>query len=220
MEIIDAIKTRRSIRSFKSEPVPRKVLEELLATSRWSPSGSNTQPWKLYVLGGGVLERVKQELAKKAGNQGRPDIPYPPMPEPFSGRQKTLMQLMDSYNYPPGTEGLKEKRAAQRLSSGQLFHAPNAILVTVEREISPRSFLGLGMLAQTICLAALNYGVGTCIMSMAVFWPQIYRDLLKVPDSEIIAFAIALGYPDGEARINNFPRTREPLESNVSWWGF
>jgi nitroreductase len=90
----------------------------------------------------------------------------------------------------------------------------------VEREISPRAFLGLGMLAQTICLAALNYGLGTCIMSMAVFWPQIYRDLLKIPESQIIAYAIAIGYPEVEARINHFPRSREPLASNVNWCGF
>lgn len=220
MDVIEAIKTRRSIRSFTARPVSKEVLQDLLMTSRWSPSGSNTQPWNLYVLGGEVLAKVKEELANSSGQPAHPDIPYPPMPEPFSGRQKALMQAMDAYLYPPGTEGIKEKRAAQRQSSGQLFGAPNAILVTVNREISPRAFLGLGMLAQTVCLAALNYGLGTCIMSAAVLWPEVYRKLLKVTDSEIIAFAIAIGYPQADAGINGFARSREPLETNVSWWGF
>jgi nitroreductase len=219
MDILEAITTRRSIRSFEARPVSKEVLQDLLLNCRWSPSGSNTQPWNLYVLGGEALEKVKRGLAGISGQAAHPDIPYPPMPEPYSGRQKALMQAMDAYLYPPGAEGVKEKRASQRLSPRQFFGAPNAILVTVNREVSPRAFLGLGMHAQTICLAALSYGLGTCIMSAAVFWPEIYRDLMKVPDSEIIAFAIALGYPRREESINNFPRVREPLESNVSWWG-
>jgi nitroreductase len=221
MDIIDAVRSRRSIRRFKPDPVPREVLVQLLEVSRWSPSGSNTQPWELAVLGGKVLEEVKGRLVKSMQSvESHPDIPYPPMPEPFRSRQKEVMQLMDAYQFPPGTEGLKEKRAANRFISGRFFEAPAAIIVSVEREISPRAFLGLGMLAQTISLAALDFGLGTCIMSMAVYWPEIYRELLGIPESKLIAFGIAIGYPDREARVNNFERTREPLETNVSWYGF
>ncbi len=221
MDIMEAIRQRRSIRCFKPDPVSREVLEKLLEISRWSPSGSNTQPWELAVLGGRMLEEVKTRLVRcMQSAESHPDIPYPQMPEPFRSRQKELLQLMDAWQFPPGTEGLKEKRAAYRVSSGRFFDAPVAVIVSVEREISPRAFLGLGMLAQTIALAALNFGLGTCIMSMAVYWPEIYRELLKIPESQLIAFGIAIGYPDLEARINNFERTREPLETNVKWFGF
>jgi nitroreductase len=220
MDIIDAVRSRRSIRRFKTEPVSKEVLEKLLEVSRWSPSGSNTQPWEVSILGGKILEEVKVRLAACMPSvESHPDIPYPPMPEPFRSRQKELMQLMDAYLFPPGTEELKEKRAANRFSSGRFFEAPNAIIVSVEREISPRAFLGLGMFAQTVSLGALDFGLGTCIMSMAVYWPEIYRELLGIPDSRLIAFAIAIGYPDMEARINNFERTRVPLATNVRWHG-
>ncbi len=219
MDVSEAIMTRRSIRRYEPKPVPRAVLEELILTSRWSPSGSNTQPWHLHVLGGAKLDQVKKELGKCAGTPAHPDIPYPPMPEPYAGRQRSLMQAQMAFLYPPGSENTEEQKAAQRAISGRFFEAPNAIVVTVNREISPRAFLGLGMWAQTFCLAALERGLGTCIMSAAVFWPQIYRDLLRVPEGEIIAFAIAVGYPDSAARVNQFPRVREPLERNVEWWG-
>jgi nitroreductase len=218
MDIIEAIRHRRSIRRFKTDPIPREVLVQLLEVSRWSPSGSNTQPWELDILGGKMLVEVKARLVTCMQSvESHPDIPYPPMPEPFRSRQKDLMLFMDAYQFPPGTEGLKEKRAANRFASGRFFEAPNAIIVSVEREISPRAFMGLGMLAQTISLTALNYGLGTCIMSMAVYWPEVYRELIGIPESRLIAFGIAIGYPDMEARINNFDRTREPLETNVRW---
>ena len=89
----------------------------------------------------------------------------------------------------------------------------------MDREISPRAFLGLGMVAQTLCLAALNFGLGTCIMSMVTYRPEIYREMFGIPDTKIIAFGIAIGYPDFKAGINNFPREREPLETFVKWHG-
>ncbi len=221
MDVIEAIRQRRSIRNFKSEPVPQKVLTELIETSRWSPSGSNTQPWEFLVLGGEVLRNVKERLAKamqpRAGEPGpgpHPDIPYPPMPEPFASRQKAVGKQMQEY------VGAGENKPDPRTTAANFFGAPNALIVCVNKEISPRAFLGLGMVTQTVCLAALNYGLATCIMSMVTYYPEIYREMFCIPDSKIVAFGIAVGYPNPDARINNFPRTREPLESFVQWYGF
>jgi nitroreductase len=100
------------------------------------------------------------------------------------------------------------------------FSKLNAIIIYTDKEICPRAFLGLGMVAQTICLAALDLGLGTCIMSMATYWPEVYRDMFNIPDSKLIAFGIAIGYPDMEAGVNNFPRTRVPLATFVQWHGF
>jgi nitroreductase len=220
MDLVEAILNRRSIRLFKPDPVPKEVLEKLIETSRWSPSGSNSQPWELAVLGGPVLEEIKAYILRQMPvTPAHPDIPYPPMPEPYRTRQAGLMKTMSAYQFPPGTEDLKEKRAANRASAGQFFGAPNAIIISVDKEVSPRAFMGLGMLAQTICLAGFEFGLGSCIMSMVTYWPEIYRERLAITDSKIIAFGIALGYPDLEARINTFPRAREPLEAFTRWYG-
>jgi nitroreductase len=212
MDLIEAIRNRRSIRSFKPDPVPKNILEQLIEISRWSPSGSNSQPWELILLGGQALEKVKARLLIDMKNsKAHPDIPYPPMPEPYRSRQRALLAAQ--------TEHRKPGETADSSGGGRFFGAPNAIIVSVDKEISPRAFMGLGMIAQTITLAALNFGLGTCIMSMVTYWPEVYRESFGVTDSKIIAFGIALGYPDLEANANNFPRTRESLENFVRWYG-
>lgn len=217
MDLIEAIRSRRSIRKFKPDPVPREILEQILLASRWSPSGSNTQPWEFAILGGKVIEEVKNRIEEKIRNgvKMHPDIPYPPMPEPYVSRQREVMRQMSS-NLPAAGTGVP----AGRYTSARFFEAPNGMIIYLEKELCPRSYLGLGMIAQTICLAALHYGLGTCIMSMVTYWPEIYRELLPIPDSKLIAFGIAIGYPDAGAPVNNFSRTREPLDSFVHWYGF
>jgi len=227
MEIIEAIRTRRSIRSFKPDPVPRKVLEELLDVCRWAPSGANAQPWHFAVLGGKVLDEVKTRLEEKAktswdGNTFRdinPDLPRTvPYPESLRPRLLALREQMDSYLYPPGTENVEEKRLEYRAKGQRFFDAPNAIIIYCD-DTSPTVMGAVGIVSQTICLAALAYGLGTCIMGQMILWPEIYRELLGIPEGKPIATSIAIGYPDPEAPINTYPRPREPLDALVEWHG-
>jgi nitroreductase len=220
MDLIEAIRTRRSIRQFKPDAVPKEVITQLIDVSRWSPSGSNTQPWEFAVLGGKTLEEINKNIINhRKDSPGHPDIPYPPMPEPYRTRQKEVLQMMNAYQYPRDAKGVRKKSAAVRNSDSVFFGAPNAIIVYTDREICPRAFLGLGMIAQTISLAALHFGLATCIMSMVTYWPEVYREKNIVPNDKLIAFGIAIGYPDTEASVNNFPRTREPVDSFVRWFG-
>lgn len=228
MDITEAILNRRSIRSFKPDPIPKKIIKEILEISKWSPSGSNTQPWEVAVLGGKMMEEVKARIVKhldvdwdtstRTLKNTHPDIPYPDMPEPYISRQRALGQVIDTHQFPIGTKGIDEKRVAYRFSSGRFFGAPTAFILYVNKEISPRSFMGIGMFTQTVALTALKYGLGTCIMSMVTYWPEIYRDLHIVPEDRIINLGIAIGYPDMESEVNSFPRKREPLESFVHWY--
>jgi len=229
MNILEAIRSRRSIRSFKPTPVPKKVLEEVLDTSRWAPSGSNTQPWEFAVLGGKVMEEVNARLMQKVKTEWdpdrltfrnfTPDIPFPEFPEPYRQRAINVRNHIDSYQFPPGTPGLDEKRTAYLLYGGRFYGAPNAVIVYTERSICPKAILDIGLLAQTITLAALAYDLGTCLMTTPVAWPEILRELLGIPESKLIALAIAIGYPETEAKVNSFERTREPLGALTHWHG-
>lgn len=58
MELIQAIKERRSICRFKAEPVPRALLEKIIKEAMWAPSAMNTQPWKFFVLTGAPKDRL------------------------------------------------------------------------------------------------------------------------------------------------------------------
>jgi nitroreductase len=230
MNIQEAIIRRRSIRSFKPIPIPKMILEEILDSSRWAPSSSNTQPCEIAVLGGNVMEELSTQLYEKVKTEWdsvrlafrtfRPDIPFPELPEPYRKRAIDARNRIDSHQFPPGTPRIDEKRAAYLLYGAQFYGAPNAIIIYTERVICPKAILDVGLMAQTIALAALAHGLGTCLMTTPVAWPEILRELLGIPKSKLIALAIAIGYPEGEAKVNNFERTRVPLESMTHWHGF
>jgi nitroreductase len=221
MDLVEAIRFRRSIRYFKPDPVPKEVMTKLIEIGRWSPSGSNTQPWELAVVAGEALDKVKTSInTHMKKTPAHPDIPYLPMPEPYRTRQKEFVRNVTAHQKAAAAGGINSKMKSKESPVESFFGAPAAIIVYTDPEICPRSFFGLGMIAQTLALAALDLGLGTCIMGMVTNWPEVYRENNIVPEHKLIAFALAVGYPDTEASINNFDRTREPLENFVHWFGF
>ncbi|MFC2066144.1 nitroreductase [Chloroflexota bacterium] len=229
MEAIEAIRNRRSIRSFKPDPVPRKILEELLETCRWAPSSSNTQPCELAVLGGKVIDDVKNRITDKVKAEWdtstlnlrntNPDIPYPDLPEPYRQRKIDTRDRIDGHQFPAGTANLDQKREAHRLNAARFYGAPNVIIIYTEKFLCPKAILDIGIVAQTIALAAYALGLDTCLMGMPVLWPEIIREPLGIPDSKLIALSIAIGYPDTEALVNSVERVREPLDTSTHWYG-
>ena len=226
MDVIEAIRNRRSIRVFQPDPIPKKVLQDLLDVSRGAPSGGNVQPWHFFVLGGKLLDGVKAQLVKKAktwdGNNyvnARPDLPRTgPYSELLLSRQQPFRTLTDAVLYPPGTKNLEAKQLEYREKMLRFFDAPNAIIVCAD-DRGPSAILSIGAISQTICLAALSYGLGTCIMGIPILWPEIFRELLNISKDRAIVTSIAIGYPDLKAPINTFPRPRETLDNLVKWQG-
>jgi hypothetical protein len=181
------------------------------------------------VLGGTVLEQVKDRLmakvkaewdiSRRAYRNTNPDIPFPALPEPYLSRSTTLRSEIDTHQFPPGTKDLDKKRHSYLVYASHFYGAPNAIILYTEKSICPKAILDIGIMAQTVGIAAVGYGLGTCLSSMVVFWPEIYRELLGIPESKLIALGIAVGYLDSEALVNTFKRTREPINTFTHWHG-
>jgi nitroreductase len=96
-----------------------------------------------------------------------------------------------------------------------------AIIVVTDKSLSESGPLfDIGAVVQNFCLAALKYGLGTCIEDQGVLYPQVARDMAGIPDSKRIIIAIAMGYPDWDFPANNVVSTREPIENITSWVGF
>jgi nitroreductase len=222
MEINKAILNRRSIRGFKPEPVPRKVLEELLGTCRWAPSAQNTQTCEMAVLGGKVMAELKSRIEEKvkANVKAYADIASKELYDPYLQRANEQRDSVDIHQFPPGTKDLDAKRRAYLLKGARLFDAPNAIIIYTDRALDNKTLINAGVMVQTIALGAVAHGLGTCIMLRAVHYPDILRELFGIPESKLIIIALAIGYPDPDFPVNNYPRHRVPLDAIAKWHGF
>lgn len=221
MDVIEAIKSRKSVRAFKPIPVPRKILEEIIGIAREAPSAVNTQPWELTVVAGEALENIKKGNLEKvtAGIAIAPDIPETRFQDKYRQRQVDLamqiFQIMDIARED------KPKRLEWLKRGFRFFDAPVAIFLSMDRSLEESySRFDIGAITQTICLAALNYGLGTCIHGQGVSYPDVVRKYTGIPESKRLGVCISIGYPDWDSPANKIESKREPMENFVSWCGF
>lgn len=223
MDILEAIKKRKSIRGYKPDPVPRDILREILEIASHAPSAMNTQPWEFTVLTGEVLDNIRQCNVEmlNAGVAANPEHLVVGWPRESVYRQrqvelaKQIFQLMEI----PRED--KEKRAKWTERGFRFFDAPVAIIICVDRsltEVGP--LLDVGAVTQTICLAALNYGLGTCVADQGVMYPEALRRFAGIPNSKRIIISVAIGYPDWDFPANKVESTRDSVESITTWCGF
>ncbi len=223
MDVIEAIRKRKSIRKFMPDPVQKKIIREILEIAGRAPSGMNTQPWEFAVLAGGVIEKVKQanmdmlnsSMELRPGNlsgERPPDNVY-------RRRQVELAEMIFKLMDIPRED--MEKRTQWLKRGFRFFDAPAAIIIMVDSSLSvPGPLLDIGAVMQTICLAARNYGLGTCIESQGVSFPGVLRRYAKVPESKRMIISIAIGYPDPDFPANRLESTRESVENITTWHGF
>jgi nitroreductase len=222
MDVVEAVKTRKSIRGFKKDPVPKDVLKEILEISCRAPSGSNSQPWEFAVVGGEALEKIKAGNAERyravgvdpyAGQRSSGDTA-----DAYTKRSSEVMALVSDLM------GMKrddvEARRKWREKGVQYFGAPAAIFIFVDRALPDMiPLIDIGIMIQTICLVALNYGLGTCIQGQGVMYPKIVAEHAGIPRSKRIIMSIAIGYPDWDFPANAIVTPREPLDSITTWRG-
>jgi len=226
MDILEALVTRKSVRGFKPDPVPREILREILQASGRAPSAVNSQPWEFFVLAGDVIENVKRGNIEKV-RSGAPPNPENvaekvamgwPRDSVYRRRQvalaKQLFQVMEI-----GTGDTEKKK--QWVERGlRFFDAPAAIVIVVDQSIVGKvPLLDIGAVMQSICLSALSHGLGTCIEDQAAMYPQVMRDFAGIPESKRIVISIAIGYPDWDFPANKVKSDREPIDTITSWCG-
>lgn len=219
MDVEAAVRGRRSIRKFKSDPVPKGVLEEILEAARWSPSWGNTQVWEFHVLTGAPLEEFRKTNFEKlvAGEPFRTDVPIPETwPEHMKKRYGELGKVILE------VQGVRrdDKEGRKRLYTdmARLFGAPCLLVACIPEDARVEyALLDVGLIAQTICLLAHEKGLGTCIMAAAVGYPDVLRRVAAIPDNRKVVLSIAVGYPDASDPINTFQRPRAALSEFVRW---
>lgn len=224
MELSEAIRSRRSIRGFKPDPVPLDLIQGILDLAHLAPSATNCQPWEFIVLAGEPLETAKRVNSEQSemGAPIKPDfkaLPPNMLPESYGRRQETLAKGLFSVL---GIErDDKSERKKWQLKGKRFFEAPAAIWVCVDEAVFNEhhhiSLVDLGIVTQTIALAALEFGLGTCIQQDTIFYPDALRASLDIPASKRLIVSIAIGYPDWKSPANSFRSQREPVESLITW---
>ena len=99
----------------------------------------------------------------------------------------------------------------------KFFDAPQAIFLCLDAGLGDLSLFDCGCFVQTICLLATSKGLGTCIQQSGVFYPDIIRKYMAIPEEKKILIAVTIGHPDWGALINQFRSNRESLENLVHW---
>jgi nitroreductase len=219
MDVEESIHGRRSIRSFRPDPVPPETILGMLETARWSPSWRNTQSWTIWAVSGGALERFKSEFTQKLLSEApsRPDIEMPGREFPAACLVHA-QRLMDVRGACELAAGVDCTPPATSRRVGDLFGAPCMLVLAIDECLPPTyaCFDG-GIITQSLCLAAYGRGLGTCIMATAVRYPEVLHALLPKSGNKRMLVCIALGYPDTQAAVNTFTRERAELEEILSF---
>lgn len=221
MQLEDAVRARRSVRAFRTDPVPLETIRELLEIASMAPSGTNIQPWKVHVVTGATRERLEREVL--AHRETRPEdnkaefARTDKRKEPYLSRMRTLgKDMYGRIGIPKGDEAASWRQWGRNWS---FFDAPVGLIFTIDKDLDSMSFLDIGMFMQTFMLAAKDRGLDTCAQgAWNLFWTATRR-VLSIPDDEYIIAGMALGYADDEHPVNGVVASREAFESFATFHG-
>ena len=222
--IEEALLSRRSLRAFRPEPVPRASVERILALASRSPSGTNVQPWKVYAIAGAPKEMLAEEMHAafmRHGEEGwQRQYEYYPTKwrEPYLARRRKLG--WDLYGLLGIGKGEREKTKAQHGRNFLFFDAPVALVFTIDDDLEKGSWLDYGMFLQSVMLAARGLGLDTCPQAAIASAHEILRRHLDIPRGEVVVCGMSLGYARGDAVENALVTEREPVAGFTRFLGF
>ncbi|MDP7560402.1 MAG: nitroreductase, partial [Planctomycetota bacterium] len=198
MDLLEAVRSRKSIRAFKSTFVSQTALKEIIEAALRAPSWGNTQPWEFAIVIGEKLEAIKKKFAAKASADEKHnlDVAAPLwFPEPFDSRRRAIGRK--TFELKEIDRKDMEKRRYWELQGLGLFGAPAVIYICTDRsfyfqeqQVNAWALFDCGMIAENIMLLAAGQGLGTVPQIQAVGYPNVLREVLKIPDSKLIVLGI------------------------------
>jgi nitroreductase len=217
-----AITSRRSIRAFLPTPVAREDIEKILDVAARAPSGTNTQPWKVYVLTGAKKRELTERILAVHADPEQAKLHteeyayYPSVwQSPYIDRRRKVG--WDLYKLLGLTRDNKEGMAAQHGRNYAFFDAPVGMMFTIDRVMEQGSWLDYGMFLQNIMVAARGRGLDTCPQAAFTQYHTIIRAVLDLPDNEMVVCGMSLGYADHNKIENTLVTEREPLANFVKF---
>ena len=221
-----AIENRFCVRAFSPAPVPRQSIEDILRVASRSPSGTNAQPWQVYVLQGASRDALVEKVCA-AYDEGRhnptaaasfqEEYDYYPRQriDPYLARRR--QNGWSLYGLLGITRDDKEKMHAQHRRNFCFFDAPVGLMFTIDRVMGAGSLLDYGMFLQNIMVAARARGLHTCPQAAWNHYGAIILPHIGAGAEEKIVCGMALGWADETALVNTYKTPREPVGGFTRW---
>ncbi len=221
-----AITSRMSARAFTQQEVSRELITEILQVASRAPSGTNTQPWKVYVLQGATRDSlVNKVCAAHEAMRGNPDV---------------AKQYTEQYDYYPaqwvspyidrrrengwslyGLLGIgkadKDRMHEQQQRNFKFFDAPVGLMFTIDPIMGRGSLFDYGMFVQNIMLAARARGLHTCPQAAWNGFHSIILPHIGAGEGEMMVCGMALGYADASDKVNTLVTPRVPVDEFTHW---
>ena len=214
----EAMTSRHSIRAFLPKPVPRELIEHVLAVASRAPSGTNTQPWKVYVLTSEAKRALSRRIVAAYDDPVEnaahtEEYAYYPTEwkSPFIDRRRKVG--WDLYGLLGIAKADKARMHAQHSRNYEFFGAPVGLMFTIDRIMRQGSWLDFGMFLQSIMVAARGQGLDTCPQAAFTPFHRLIMPAIGAPDSEQLVCGMSLGYRDPDAIENTLITEREPVTS-------
>ena len=218
VDVYSAVRTRQSIRRFTDQPIPREVLERVLAAAVDAPSGSNLQPWNVYVVSGDSLAKLRRAVAERVaiGDSGddREFATHPPeLRSPYPERMAALGEGL--YGSQGIARGDAEGRARIRVRNWNCFGAGTALFCYLDRDMPPPRWADVGIYLQTVMLLLRAEGLHSCTQEV---WAEYHRSVAEViapPAGKLLFCGMSIGFADP---VVAHPRIRRaPLAETVTF---
>lgn len=214
---------RYSCRSFLPDPVPRATIESILRMAQLSASWCNSQPWEMFITEGEATERFRSAMYDHAAgqppqalNNTSPDLPFPDrVVGRFKARQRACgWGLYESVGIKFGDRDASFQQALKNFS---LFGAPHVAIVTSAADLTTYGAIDTGGYVANFMLAAHAMGVGTVAQAALAGYAPLVRELLNIPDDQLIVCGISFGFADPADPANGFRSNRADLAEVVHW---
>ena len=201
--VIEAIKKRRSVRSYKPDPVPKDMIEAIIDAGNWAPTGNNQQRWRFVVVQDGEFRNKLVDAAKPIFRKVVDRL--------AKGEDEVLREYFTDFG--PRCLGWPQRSFEEAMAQlgdlrdGVYWAAPAIIFVigAANQECA--------MVCQNMMLAATSLGLGSCIVG---FGAQVTGDAeiveaLGLKDNEKIYGPVVIGYPEIDPEA---PKKEDPV---VKW---
>jgi nitroreductase len=221
-----AITSRMSARAFTQQEVSRELIAEILQVASRAPSGTNTQPWKVYVLQGATRDALVDKVcAAHEAMRANPEV---------------AKQYTEQYDYYPaqwvspyidrrrengwslyGLLGIgkadKDRMHEQQQRNFKFFDAPVGLMFTIDPIMGRGSLLDYGMFIQNIMIAARARGLHTCPQAAWNGFHSIILPHIGAGEGEMMVCGMSLGYADESDKVNTLVTPRVPVNEFTHW---